>query len=286
MALIADLCPHCRRVTRCNVVERGGIAGAVLLGVPLIVPLSSVSCTCGECGCEFRSAFWNTGRAVSPAEAALLDTEALLARTNPALKEKLTLSELRADPRLGGAFNLLDQLKPGSLRTALKDTLLRWSSLDEGRQVRFLANVDDCSKALGFARSVAGRYTFGAVGCLAGTLACVGVWSGCLLVLGSNLKLWGWVAVFVGGAVAGGLLSALFWRNRDGRWVKGVLLPEADRSGTRPEALLAVLEGGGPSNQAEDELRLLRQLAPALRAELAASGKPGGPTAFGFGPTP
>jgi hypothetical protein len=86
--------------------------------------------------------------------------------------------------------------------------------------------------------------------------------------------------------MAGGLLSALFWRNRDGRWVKGVLLPEADRSGVRPEALLAVLEGGGSSNQAEDELRLLRQLAPAIRAELASSGKPGGPTAFVFGPTP
>jgi hypothetical protein len=44
----------------------------------------------------------------------------------------------------------------------------------------------------------------------------------------------------------------------------------------------AVLEGGGSPHQVEDELRLLRQLAPALRAELAASGKPGGDPVFVF----
>src|SRR5262249_29430633 len=107
MALIADLCPHCRRGTRCNVVERGASAGGIFLGVPLVLPLSSVSCTCGECGFEFRSEFWDQGRSVSPAEAALLDIEALLGRTNPALKEKLALSQLQENPRLSGAFALL-----------------------------------------------------------------------------------------------------------------------------------------------------------------------------------
>jgi hypothetical protein len=238
MALIADLCPHCRRITRCNVVERGGIAGGIFLGVPLVLPLSSVSCTCGECGFEFRSESWDHGRTVSPAVAALLDIEALLARTNPVLKEKLTLSTLQADPRLSGAVALLGRLAPGSLRTALKGALLRWSSLDDDRQDRFVASVGDCSQALDFARAMAGRYPFGAVGCLAGILGCVGVWSGCLLVHGSNLTLWGWVAVAAGGLMAGGLLNALFGNKRDGRWVKGVLMPEARRSGIRPGALL------------------------------------------------
>jgi hypothetical protein len=286
MALIADLCPHCRRVTRCNVVERGGIAGGIILGVPLILPLSSVSCTCGECGFEFRSEFWDQARTVSPAEAALLDIEALLGHTNPALKEQLALAQLQANPRLSGAFAVLGRLAPGSLPTALKDALLRWSSLDEGRKERFLASVGDCSQALDFARSMAGRYTFGAVGCLAGLLGSIGVWSGCLLVFGSNLTVLGWVAVFAAGAVGGGLLSTLFWGKRDGRWVKGVLLPEARRSGIRPEALLAVLEGGGSPHQVEDELRQLRQLAPAIRAELAASGKSVGDPVFVFEGTP
>jgi hypothetical protein len=208
-----------------------------------------------------------------------MDIEALLGYTNPVLKEKMTLSGLRSIPRLSGAFDLLEQLVPGRLRTALKDALLRWSSLDEGQQVRFLADVDDCSKALGFARSMAGRYTFGAAGCLAGIVGCVGVWSGSLLLVrGSHLGLWGWVAVAAGGFMAGGLLSGLFGSQRDGRWVKEVLMPEARRSGIRPEALLDVLEGGGSSNQAVDELKLLRQLAPAIRAEMTSSGKVGDET--------
>src|SRR5262249_11756036 len=160
-----------------------------------------------------------------------------------------------ANRRLDGAFALLGRLAPGGLRTALKDALLRWPGLEEGRQERLLASVDDCSRALDFARSMAGRYTIGAVGCLAGTLACFGGWSWCVLALGIKLTVWGWVAVVAVGFMAGGLLSGLFWRNREGRWVKEVLLPEVQRSGTRPEALLAVLEGGGSPNQAEDELK-------------------------------
>jgi hypothetical protein len=255
------------------VVERGAVVGGLLFGIPWVLPLSSVNCTCGECGFEFRSEFWDHAKTASPAEAASLDTEALLGHTNPALKEKLTLSGLKAIPRLGGAFHLLEQLTPGSLRTALKGALLRWSSLDQAGQERFLADVGDCSKALAFARSMAGRSPFGAAGCLAGILGCVGVWSGCLLLLGRDLGLLGWVAVVAGGFMAGGLLSAVVGGKRDGRWVKEVLMPEAHRSAVRPGALLAVLEGGSPSNRVQDELSRLRHLAPAIRAELAASGK-------------
>jgi hypothetical protein len=210
-----------------------------------------------------------------------LHLEALLTYTNPVLKEKLTLTQLKANPQLSGTFDLLERLAHGSLRTALKDALQRWLSLDEARQIRFLANVDDCSKALAFARSMAGRYRLGAAGCLAGILGSVGAWSGCILVFGLNLTIGLWVAVFTGGVVAGGLLSALFWSNRDRRWVKGALLPEARDSGIRPEALLAVLEGGGSAHQV-DELNHLRQLAPAVRAELAAAGESGGEFCFDF----
>jgi hypothetical protein len=286
MALIADLCPNCQRVTRCSVVERNTLAGGILMGVPLVLPVSSVSCTCGECGFEFRSQFWDHGKSVAPAEAGSLDLEALLARTNPSLREKLTLAKLRENPRLGEAFGLYEGLTHGSLRASLKEALFRWPGLGGAGQDRLLADVGDCAKALAFARSVAGHYTFGAAGCVAALLGCAGVWAGCLVAFGTDLASGGWAAVLVAGVVAGGLLSALFWGNRDRRWVRGVLLPEARRAGIRPEILLAVLEGGGSPRQVEDELSLLRQLAPALRAELAASGEPAGEPAFVFGAMP
>jgi hypothetical protein len=177
-------------------------------------------------------------------------------------------------------LGLLERLTPGRLRTALKDALLRWPSLDEGRQERFLATVDDCSRALDFARLMAGRYRLGVVGGLAGVLGSVGVWSVCLLVFGWSLKLWEWAGVFVAGLLAGGLLFTLLSGKRDAQWVKGTLLPEAERSGVRPEALLAVLEGAA-AQPAGDELRQLRPLAPPIRAALASSGKAG--LVFRFG---
>jgi hypothetical protein len=70
------------------------------------------------------------------------------------------------------------------------------------------------------------------------------------------------------------------------RWLKAVLIPEADRAGIRLGWLLAVLEGSGPWKGGEDELASLRQLAPAIRAELAASGKAVDEAGFAFGALP
>jgi hypothetical protein len=286
MALIADLCPNCRRVTRCHVVERGSVVGGLILGVPFVLPTSSVSCCCGECGCEFQSRTWDHQRVLSPGQAMSLDIEAILTLTNPALKEHLTLQRLKAVSELGGAFQLLEQLRPGTLRTALKDALLQWPGLDEGRRVHFLADASGCAEAMRFARRMAGRHTIGVVGCLAGVLGCAGVWSGCVLALGTELGLWGWLGVVVAGVLAGSLLSGLLWSGQDRRWLRSVLIPEADRAGIRPGWLLAVLDGSGPSRGAQDELASLRRLAPALRAELATSGRTVDDAEFAFGALP
>src|SRR5215470_7641673 len=104
MALIADLCPNCQRVTRCHVAERGSVVGGLVLGIPFVLPSSSVSCCCGECGCEFKSQTWDYQKYLSPGEAMSLDIEAILSLTNPALKEQLALSKLKAVPELGAAF--------------------------------------------------------------------------------------------------------------------------------------------------------------------------------------
>jgi hypothetical protein len=286
MALIADWCPNCQRVTRCYVVERGSVVGGLILGVPFVLPSSSVSWCCGECGCEFKSQTWDYQKALSPTEAMSLDIETILSLTNPALKELLVLQRLKAVSELGGAFQLLEQLRPGALRTSLKDALLRWPGVDEGWRAHFLANTNGCADALRFARLMAGRYTIGVVGCLAGALGCAGVWSGCVMALGTDLGLWGWLGVLGAGGLAGSLVCGLLWSGRDGRWLKSVLMPEADRAGIRLGWLLAVLEGSGPSTGGQDELDSLRRIAPALRTELAKSGMTVDEAEFGFGARP
>jgi hypothetical protein len=245
----------------------------MILGVPFVLPTSSVSFYCGECGCEFSSQTWDYQKSLTPGEAMSLDIEAILGLTNPALKEQLTLSRLKAVPELGGAFLLHEQLKPGSLRTALKGALLQWPCLDAGRREHFLADANDCTEALRFARLMAGRSATGVVGCLVGALSCAGVWSGCVVAFGTQLSVWGWLGIGFAGVITASLLSGLLWSGRDRRWLRAVLIPEADRAGIRLGWLLAVLEGSGSTTGGDDELASLRQLAPGIRAELAASGK-------------
>jgi hypothetical protein len=286
MALIADLCPNCQRVTRCHVVERGSVVGGLILGVPFVLPSSSVSCWCGECGSEFKSQTWDFQKALSPGEAMSLDIEAIVSLTNPALKEQLTLLRLKAVPELDGAFHLLDQLKPGNLRTALKNVLLQWPTFDEGRREHFLVDANGCAEALRFATLMASRFTTGVVGCLGGALGCAGVCLGCVIAFGTDLSIWGWLGVVGSGVMAGSVLNGLLWSGRDRRWLKAVLIPEADRAGIRLGWLLAVLEGSGLSKHGEDELASSRPLAPAIRAELAASGKAVDEAGFAFGALP
>src|SRR5262249_35109595 len=98
-----------------------------------------------------------------------------------------------------------------------------------------------------------------------------------------DLSLWRWLGVLGAGGLVGSVLCGLLWSGSDRRWVKGVLVPEADRAGIRPGWLLAVLERGGSSNRGDDELASLRELAPTIRSELAAAGKVVDETGFAVG---
>jgi hypothetical protein len=284
MGLIADECPRFNRVTRCLLTERSGFVGGLVFGIPFALPLSSVRCICGECGHEFQSRLAAEDRAVSPEVAARLDTDALLALTNPDLWQARTLSRLRADPRLRDAFLLLDRLATGPLCFGLRADLARWQALGEPDRTDLLGRVVACAQAEAFARSMAGRHRVGAAGRLAGVVLAVGVWvaAGFTCVrLGVGAV--GWVLVVVAGLAAAGLPDWLLSQARGRNWVRDVLLPEADRAGALPEWVLAVLEGTAAPRGDEDELSGIRDIGPALRAELVAGGRDpdGGVARFG-----
>ncbi len=191
MAVIADLCPNCRRVTRCHVAEQGSVEGGMILGIPFAFRMTSVSFCCGECGCQFKSQTWNAQKALAPGEAMSLDIDAILSITNPVLKEQLALLGLKAVPELDEVFGLLEQLRPGNLRSALKDALLQWPNLGQGQRERLVADATGCSEAVRFARLMASQSTTRVVGCLGGALVCAGVWLACIVSFGTRLSLWG-----------------------------------------------------------------------------------------------
>jgi hypothetical protein len=287
MGLIADKCPRCNRVTRCLVTERGGVVGGLVLGIPFALPLSSVSCVCAECGHEFQGRLAAVDRAVPPEVAAGLDTDGLLALTNPDLWQVQTLSRLRAEPRLQDAFLLLDRLAPGRLNFGLRADMARWPALGEPDRADLLQRVEACARAEAFARSMAGRYPSGAAGCLAGVVLAVGVWVAAWFTLRyMDVGALGWALVAIAGLAAGGLPGSLLSQTRGRRWVRDVLIPEADRAGVLPEWVLAVLEGTAAPGGTEDELSRIRDLGPVLREELVAGGRDPNLGAARFGQLP
>ena len=283
MGLIAEKCPRCNRVTKCSVTGSSGFVGGLIFGVPIILPTSTVQCVCGECGHSFRSRPSVEERAIPAELAAGLDIDALLGLTNPDLKQARILSELRSDSRLRNAFALFDRLPPCPLKSDLEADLAKWPSLVEPGRADLLGRVDKCSEAEEFAQAMAGRYSLGATGCLLGVAVAAGVWIAAWLTLDIQGTL-GWTLVGILGLAAASVPHQLLSASRDRRWVREVLLPEADRARVPLAWVLAVIEKSGSPRGARDELGSLRDIAPAIRAELDAGNGSRGSEVAGFGP--
>jgi hypothetical protein len=94
----------------------------------------------------------------------------------------------------------------------------------------------------------------------------------------------GWTLVGVLGLAAASLPANLLSASRDRRWVRQVLVPEADRARVPLGWVLAVVEKSATPRGATDELESLRDVAPAIRAALDASPENPGSEVAGFGP--
>jgi hypothetical protein len=249
------------------------VSGGIVMGIPIVIPHSSTTFGCGECGCEFQSETWNQHRSLSPAESVGLDLEQILSLTNPVLYERVMLERLRADARLEEVFVLLGKLRPSSLHSDLKRSLMNWSQLDEEQCIHFLTSTRRCTEAICFTEVMANRSKSGAVGCLGGILGSAGVWIGCIALFGTNVSLMGSLGILFAGLLTGTSVSGLLWSARDRSWLQAVLLPEADREKICLGWLLQVLERSRLSEEAESKLASFREIAPAIRSHMAAEGK-------------
>src|SRR5690242_16379488 len=93
------------------------------------------SCLCTGCHKPFLGEHWRYAAVLPIAQARALPPEALLPRTNPALAERFQLKELvgalGGDPRFAVAYEQLEQMRPGALRSGLLRQLLAWDRLPE-----------------------------------------------------------------------------------------------------------------------------------------------------------
>ena len=267
MPLIADICPNCRRVTRCQVFERATSDLSLrVMGMPVAsLPVASTFIVCcGECGGEFKSRTWDERRTLSPAEVTGLETDQILALTNPTLLEELSLSQLQSEPRLADGLALLGRLKPCGVQKALRSALLRWPKLDERQRDQFLSNVGRCDAAIRFAQTMASQSRPVATGLIAGLLVGIAVGVGGYLGLGPDWGFWSGVAAFVSGVTT----LSWIWASRDQRWISDTLIPQAEQEGVDLGWFVHVLEEGGLRNQVE--LKDLCDLAGVIESTLVA----------------
>ena len=280
LGVVAEMCPRCASLAPCRV--SGLVEGVHLFFVPLAAGVTKAACTCGLCGCQFPCESWRYKEMVPAPEARSLEIERLLERTNPALRENRELSRrlerFADDPRFQAALQSLDELRPGALSTKLRADLLRWDGLDEGRREELVRVVDESARTMRFARSISPRIPSSA-GCLIALVACLAVWTACLLVPDFGAEgLWWNVGVAFAGPMAGCAVHQFVLARRVRRWTHDVLVPEGRKSGIDFRHFVALLdELPPPGPRSDDVLRPLLEQAMTIRKELLVSEVKGSP---------
>src|SRR5262249_18451226 len=140
LGVVAEFCPHCAQIRPCLL--RSVCRGHYTCFVKTTGPTMERSCLCTGCHKPSLGEHWRYAAVLPIAEARALPPEALLARTNPALAERIQLKELvcalGGDHRFAAAYEQLEQMRPGALRSGLLRQLLAWDRLPE-EQRTFLA---------------------------------------------------------------------------------------------------------------------------------------------------
>jgi hypothetical protein len=274
MGVVAEQCPHCVQIMPCLL--RSVCRGNYVFFMKTTAPIGENSCLCTVCLKAFPCEYWRYAGVVSIREAKALAVEELLARTNPGLAERLELKEhisaLGCDARFAVAYEQLDGMRPGVLRSTWLKQLLDWDRLTVEQRTLLVEQIGAQSRAWQFARQVAPAFP-GQTGCLTAALAALVVWSAFLWAPPVRSWLWGSVTV-VAGFGAAALTSRVLLKRRIFQWMRKVLIPEAQDASVSLTCFLAVVE-----DVPESRLCVMEELWPVkvelqtIRGLLIAEGK-------------
>jgi hypothetical protein len=272
--IVAEHCPHCERITACLL--RSVCRGDYVFFVKTTDPVHESSCLCTGCLKAFHCASWRYAAVVPIREAKALPPDDLLARTNPVLAERLRFKEqvgaLGGDARFTAAYEHLECLRPGALRSGLLRQLLAWDRLGEEQRALLGEQIGARARAWHFARQVAPGFPAHA-GCL--TLGVAALVVGLALLWAPPLRDWLWgTVVAVTSLAAAALFSHLLQARRVRRWARRVLIPEAQDGGVALDCFVAVVDDvPGSRHGLTDELWPIKDQLGTIRGVLMAEGK-------------
>jgi hypothetical protein len=209
-------------------------------------------------------------------EAKALSLQDLVARTNPGLAERLQWKEqitsLGGDTRFAMAYEQLETMRPGALRSSLLKQLLDWDRLTMEQRALLGQEIGSQARAWQFAAQIAPAFP-GNIGCVAAALAALVVWSAFLWLPAVHSWSWGPITVVLGfGAAA--LVRHLLLTRRVRQWTRKVLIPEAQHANVSVHCFLAVVDDlpGSRLGMMEDLWPVKLEL-DTIRGVLSADGR-------------
>jgi len=274
LGVVAEECPHCERVTPCLL--RSVYRGSYVFFVKTAVPTEESSSLCTACLKTIPCQRWRYAAVAPIRKAKALPMEVLLARTNPGLAERLQLrKQIRAlggDTAFGLAYEQVERLRPGVLRSSLLKQLLGWDRLAVEQRTLLRQFIGDHARAWQFACQIAPSFPRHA-GWGWAALAALAVWSAFLWLPAVRSWLAGSITL-VAGLVVGVLIWQLILTRHVCHWTRTVLIPEAQDANVSLACLLAVVEDiPGSHVGMVDDLWPIRNELEAIRRVLSAEGK-------------
>jgi hypothetical protein len=230
---------------------------------------------CTSCLKVFPSERWRYAGLVSFREAKTLLIDEVLARTNPALAERLELKEqicaLGGDAGFATAYERLDGMYPGALRSRLLRQLLEWNRLPEEQRAELGREIEARARAWDFARRIAPAFPSNS-GCLMVALPALVIWSA---FLWAPMRSWLWgTLLLVAGFGGAAFVKHLVLNRRIGQWTRNTLISEAQQANVSLECFVAVVEDLPDSPlRMKEEIWEIRGELETIRGVLAAAGK-------------
>src|SRR5262249_20140229 len=137
------------------------------------------SCLCTVCLKTLLCEQWRYAAVVPIRKAKALSIDDLLARTNPGLEERLQLKEriiaLGGDADFVVAYEQIECIRPGALRSSMLKQLLHWNGMSADDRLSLRQRIGSHARAWRFACRIAPAFP-GPAG-LPAILAACAVWS-------------------------------------------------------------------------------------------------------------
>jgi hypothetical protein len=217
--------------------------GHFVFFIKTATPTTERSCLCTGCLQSLPREHWRYSTVVPIRESKALPIEDLLARTNPGLAERLQLKEqiiaLGGDACFAVAYEQIETLRPGALRSSFLKQLLDWNELSAEQRSLLGQLIGSHARAWLLACQIAPAFP-GHAG-LPAALAAFVVWSAFLWMPAVRSRLWGSITV-AAGLLAAALTRQLLVTRKVCQWTRKVLIPEAQEANVSLDCLLAVVD--------------------------------------------